>query len=89
MSSKPQLKKIHVLKNVLKLDDETYRDLLGQFKVKSSKDLTFGQAGLLIERLEKAAISSGVWEHKEPEHENNYNQLRKRKTGWQNLNNSE
>ncbi len=39
MPTPAQIRKIHALKNVLKLTDEEYRSLLGEFGVSTSKEL--------------------------------------------------
>jgi len=63
MISKAQIKKIHALKNVLGMDDETYRDMLwSRYKVETSKRLSKSQACELIDWLERNAIETGVWE---------------------------
>lgn len=51
MSTTYQIKKIHTLKNVLGLDDDTYRQMLLSFDVCSSKDLTQAEAEIFIEIL--------------------------------------
>ena len=52
VSTKYQIKKIHTLKTILGLDDDLYRDMLMSFGVLSSKNLTQGEAKVLIEILE-------------------------------------
>ncbi len=60
-----QIKKIHVLKHSLAMDDDTYRQILQNcFKLESSKELNRLQAGDLIEVLEKHATECGVWEQR-------------------------
>lgn len=61
MPTPAQIKIIHVLKGVLGLDDDTYRDVLGSYGAKSSKDLDFNRAKSLIERLQAQATSMGRW----------------------------
>jgi len=62
-----QIKRIHILKNALSMDDETYRQMLGSFSkgsriVKSSKDLRIGEANRLILELTSMAKKAGVWQ---------------------------
>ena len=58
MSTIPQIRKIHVLRNELSIAEDAYRALLHSFKqddenpVVSSKDLSVSQASSLIESLE-------------------------------------
>lgn len=57
-----QIKKIHALKNALKLTEEEYRSTLAvNFNVASSKLLTAEQADSLITALEADAIRQDVW----------------------------
>lgn len=58
------IKTIHTLKGALGLDDDTYRAVLAEYKVTSSKDLKPAQALLLIRDLEAKAIAAGVWTKK-------------------------
>ncbi|MGD9809671.1 MAG: phage protein GemA/Gp16 family protein [Deferribacterales bacterium] len=48
-----QITLIHVAKTKLGMDEDTYRDMLARFKVKSSKELTYFQATQLIDELKK------------------------------------
>ncbi|MFI3301168.1 MAG: phage protein GemA/Gp16 family protein [Candidatus Gastranaerophilales bacterium] len=48
-----QIKRIHILKNLLGLDETLYRDMLASFGVCSSKNLTFTEASIFIEILEE------------------------------------
>jgi len=68
MATPGQIKKIHALKGALKLDDDTYRQILGGSGVKSSKDRAFTIliADELIDDLERKAIAAGVWEKRKP-----------------------
>ncbi len=58
-----QERKLHALKDALKMTDEYYRELIDiNFSpAKSSKELTFNQAASLISALEKRAIEKGAW----------------------------
>lgn len=57
-----QIKLIHALKNALRLDDDTYRDMLhSRHRVTTSKKLTDTEATALIREMETAAVSTGVW----------------------------
>jgi hypothetical protein len=50
--SRPQQKKIQVMRRQLfGADDGAYREMLGGFRVKSSSELSFDRAGLVIEHL--------------------------------------
>ena len=69
MITKLQIKKIHTLKSYLKLDEDTYRDLLFNFNVASSKELSFVQAQVLIEILEKKAVALTSWEVREKKYD--------------------
>ncbi len=64
MITKLQIKKIHTLKNVLKMDDDAYNDMLFDFGVETSKDLPFAAAQILIEILEAKAIEMNCWKVK-------------------------
>lgn len=57
-----QIKKIHILKNIIGLDDETYLKMLKSFDVITSKKLTLGEATILIDILEEQAIAMGRWQ---------------------------
>ncbi|MBK5274592.1 MAG: regulatory protein GemA [Desulfuromonadales bacterium] len=58
-----QIKKIHVLKGSLALDNDTYRAMLAeQFRVASSKELSSIQATAFITDLEQKAVAAGLWE---------------------------
>lgn len=61
MASLFQIKKIHILKNLLHIDDDLYIDMLMSFGVQSSKDLTFSEAGIFLEILEDKAVSLNLW----------------------------
>ncbi|APF16974.1 protein of unknown function DUF1018 [Caldithrix abyssi DSM 13497] len=53
MATKKQIQIIHIAKQQLGIDEDTYRDILGQYGVKSSKDLTPEQAKGLIRYFQK------------------------------------
>lgn len=57
-----QIKKIHILKNLIGLDDDYYKDMLMSFGVGTSKALTYTEAIIFIEILEDKAVESGLWE---------------------------
>jgi hypothetical protein len=61
--TKAQTRKIHALKNALKMPDETYRKLLFEhfYPATSSKQLTVEQADRFISRLEETATAVGAW----------------------------
>ena len=46
-----QIRYIHVLKNILGIDDETYREMLGSFAVCTSKALTEAEADIFIDSM--------------------------------------
>jgi phage gp16-like protein len=66
MPTKNQIIKIHALKGSLKLDDDTYRAILGGYDVKTSTKLTITKADLLIDDLTRKAVAAGVWETRKP-----------------------
>lgn len=59
--TKFQIRKIHTLKNLLGIDDNTYRDMLRSFDVSSSKNLTYTEAKILLEILEDNAEKANLW----------------------------
>ena len=63
MISTGQTKKIHALKNALKLEDVIYRKMLfiNHYTAKSSKELTHEEATGFINFLEMMATKKGVW----------------------------
>ena len=62
MITSAQIKKIHTLKSVLRLDDEFYVEMLMSFGVQSCKKLTKTEANIFAETLEEKAIQSNKWE---------------------------
>jgi len=64
-----QIKKIHVLKNILGLDDDLYRDMLMSFGVCSSKNLTYTEAVIFIEILEDKAVERHLWQKQQKKYE--------------------
>lgn len=65
-----QIKRIHILKNQIGLDDDTYREMLHSFGVCSSKDLTYTEAEVLIDVLgNKAEIKMKKYAKKYDEFE--------------------
>jgi hypothetical protein len=64
MINSTQIKKMHALKNALKMPDSAYRKLLFTefYPATSSKNLTFEQAEEFINNLEAMAIDMGAWE---------------------------
>lgn len=62
MATAKQVQIIHILKQKIGLDNETYRQILGEFNVDSSTKLTAGQAKALINRLNcKSRHESGCF----------------------------
>lgn len=59
--TKYQIRKIHTLKNLLGIDEETYREMLRSFDVSSSKNLTYTEAKILLEILEDNAEKANLW----------------------------
>ena len=59
--TKFQIRKIHTLKNLLGIDEETYREMLRSFDVSSSKNLTYTEAKILLEILEDNAEKANLW----------------------------
>lgn len=53
-----QIKIIHTIKGKLGMDDDAYRALLAQYKVESSKDLSWFMAESLIEEMNRKAGST-------------------------------
>jgi hypothetical protein len=67
MISKPQIKKIHALKNALGWGDDKYRAYLmerGGGFASSSKHLSHAEAGELIEAMEREAEARGMWKRR-------------------------
>ncbi len=58
-----QIKKIHTLKSLLHVREETYRRMLGNYNVATSKALSFKQANEFIQLLEHFAMKKGLWEN--------------------------
>lgn len=57
-----QIKKLHALKRALGFDDDTYRAMLEQFGVTSSKDLSAKAISRCLLHLEAQAAQSGTWQ---------------------------
>lgn len=62
MITASQIRKIHTLKHIIGLDDDSYFELLFSFNVQSSKNLTYADAVIVIETLEKQALALNRWE---------------------------
>ena len=62
MSTFAQIKKIHTLKSILRLEDDLYIDMLMSFGVQSSKKLTNTEAGIFLDILEEKAVLTNEWE---------------------------
>lgn len=67
MVDREQLKKIHTLKNAMKMPDDYYRKLIfiNYYPATSSKSLSFEEAVSFISHLEKMAVERGVWKKHE------------------------
>ena len=50
---------------MLGIDDDLYKEMLSDFGVNSSKNLSFDAANIFIEQLETVAISKNLWKKKE------------------------
>ena len=61
LATPSQLKRIHILKSLLGLDDDLYREMLMSFGVCSSKDLTFTEASVMLDILETRAEERNLW----------------------------
>lgn len=62
MATTSQIRKIHMLKNVIGLDDDLYREMLMSFGVQTSKSLTYTEAIIFIEILEEKAVAINRWQ---------------------------
>ena len=62
-----QIKQIHVLKNILGMDEDTYREKLHSFDVTTSKDLTETEACILIDSLNYDVKKTKINSHKKYE----------------------
>lgn len=69
MSTFAQIRKIHTLKNILRIDNDLYVDMLMSFDVQSSKDLTNTEAGIFLEILEEIAVATSKWEVRNKKYE--------------------
>ena len=69
MASISQIRKIHTLKSILGLDDDLYREMLMSFGVCTSKDLTFSEAGVLLDILETKAVERNLWKREPKKYE--------------------
>ena len=61
MATKSQIKRIHMLKSRLGIDESTYREMLSGYGVSSSKDLNFENAAKLLKILEDDAVTLALW----------------------------
>lgn len=61
MVTNSEIKKIHTLKNLLKLDDDLYRELLSNYDAKSCKELHPHLVNDFISHLEDMAMEAGIW----------------------------
>ena len=69
MATNSQIKRIHTLKSILGLEDDLYRDMLFSFGVCTSKDLTFTEAGVLLDILETKAVEKNLWKKQPKKYE--------------------
>ncbi|MCA9387959.1 MAG: DUF1018 domain-containing protein [Ignavibacteriae bacterium] len=64
LSTNEQKRQIHILASSIGIEDEDRRaDMQEMYGVRSSKDLSYGQADEYILHLEKRAMASGVLKH--------------------------
>ena len=75
-----QRQMIGMLRKLVKLDDDTYRDMLYEYGVKSSLKLEYADANNLIKRLKAKAIEMGVYQ-KEYSNYDKYENLKNRPRG--------
>ncbi len=68
MATTSQIKKIHILKSKLKIDDDLYREMLSEFGVKSSTELDYNSAKSFLEPLEEKAEALNLWEKQTPKY---------------------
>lgn len=61
MATASQIRKIHILKNILGLDEDLYQDMLMSFGVGTSKNLTYTEAIIFIDILEDKAVENSLW----------------------------
>lgn len=64
-----QIKKIHTLKSLLGFDDDLYKEMLLNFGVTTSKELTYAEASVLIDILEEKAVEQNLWKIKPKKYE--------------------
>lgn len=64
-----QIKKIHTLKSLLGLDDDLYKEMLLNFGVTTSKELTYAEASVLVDILEEKAVEQNLWKIKPKKYE--------------------
>lgn len=61
MATASQIRKIHILKNILGLDEDLYQNMLMSFGVGTSKNLTYTEAIIFIDILEDKAVENSLW----------------------------
>lgn len=92
MITPSQIKQIHILKNLIGIDEELYRDMLASFDVCSSKKLTKTEAQIFIEILEDKLKTMKITYHRK--YDNLYSrdnrmatplQLRKIEAVWKDI----
>lgn len=62
MISFSQIKQIHILKSLLGLDEELYKEMLMSFGVTTCKDLTYTETEIFLEILTSKAVAAGKWQ---------------------------
>jgi hypothetical protein len=70
-----QIKRIHILKSSLRLDDDSYRAMLSGYGVSTSKELTFSRAAELIVKMESMILRMKVNSKARPQTQLKYDDL--------------
>ncbi|MFH0935179.1 MAG: regulatory protein GemA, partial [Pseudomonadota bacterium] len=60
-----QVKRLHVLKQALRMPEDAYRAALGAYRVDTCKHLTAVEAASLINLFEMQAFKIGIWKMRE------------------------
>lgn len=79
LSAPKQRQRLGYFRKLLNLSEDLYRELLEQFGVTSSKDLTAQQIEELTSRLRKKAMAEGLYKPKPSFLKYKYNNLAERK----------
>lgn len=99
ISSPKQRQLIGYFRILLKIDDDTYRDIIAYYNVNSTTQLSYSEANELLERLKMQAVGLGLYTPKSGNNWNKYEnmagrygmatpkQLRKIEVMWKNISN--